>query len=107
MTKNAEVTEFIEQIQIPWQVQIAEQLRQLVHDSIPDVQERVQYKKPHFLKTGSTLRSSRHPNRPYPSPSSMQPDSICPMGYSKARKSAKRSSSRKKIRRIMNGCRDC
>ncbi|WP_458460764.1 DUF1801 domain-containing protein [Paenibacillus sp.] len=52
MTKNAEVTAFIEQIQIPWQVQVAEQLRQLVHDTIPDVQERVQYKKPHFLKNG-------------------------------------------------------
>lgn len=52
MTKNAEVTAFIEQIQIPWQVEIAEQLRQLVHDTIPDVQERVQYKKPHFLKNG-------------------------------------------------------
>lgn len=48
MTKNVEVTAFIEQIQIPWQVEVAGQLRQLVHDTIPDVQERVQYKKPHF-----------------------------------------------------------
>lgn len=48
MTKNAEVTAFIEQIQIPWQIQVSEQLRELVHDTIPDVEERVQYKKPHF-----------------------------------------------------------
>lgn len=50
MTKNAEVTAFIEQIQIPWQIQVSEQLRELVHDTIPDVEERVQYKKPHFFE---------------------------------------------------------
>ncbi|MFS0870936.1 DUF1801 domain-containing protein [Paenibacillus xylanilyticus] len=49
---NAEVTDFMEQISIPWQVDVVRQLRQLVHDSIPDVQERMQYKKPHFLKNG-------------------------------------------------------
>lgn len=52
MTLNAEVTDFMEQISIPWQVDVVRQLRQLVHDSIPDVQERMQYKKPHFLKNG-------------------------------------------------------
>ena len=53
MTLNAEVTAFIEQISIPWQINVAGQLRQLVHDSIPDAQERIQYKKPHFLKNGT------------------------------------------------------
>lgn len=44
MNRNAEVTEFIEQITVPWQVQVASKLRELVHESIPEVEERVQYK---------------------------------------------------------------
>jgi hypothetical protein len=52
MNMNAEVTEFIEKIPVPWQAQVASKLRELVHESIPEVQERVQYKKPHFLKNG-------------------------------------------------------
>ncbi|TMV46809.1 DUF1801 domain-containing protein [Paenibacillus mesophilus] len=49
---NQEVTAFIESINQPWQVEVCNRLRQMVHQSIPDVEERVQYKKPHFLKNG-------------------------------------------------------
>ncbi|SEO66025.1 hypothetical protein SAMN04488134_11097 [Amphibacillus marinus] len=45
-----EITTFIEQVEQPWQQELCHTLRQLVHDVIPDVTERIQYKKPHFLK---------------------------------------------------------
>jgi hypothetical protein len=49
---NQEVTAFIENINQPWQVEVCNRLRKMVHQSIPDVEERIQYKKPHFLKNG-------------------------------------------------------
>lgn len=49
---NSEVTTFIESLNQPWQVEVSNQLRQIVHASIPEVEERIQYKKPHFLKNG-------------------------------------------------------
>ncbi len=49
---NQEVTSFIESIAQPWQVAICTRLRDMVHQCIPDVEERIQYKKPHFLKNG-------------------------------------------------------
>ncbi|KQO17160.1 DUF1801 domain-containing protein [Paenibacillus sp. Leaf72] len=52
MSKTEEITAFIEALDVPWQVEISNQLRSLVHGVIPDVQERLQYKKPHFLKNG-------------------------------------------------------
>lgn len=47
-----EVTGFIEAIKEPWQAEFCSLLREMVHQAIPDVLERIQYKKPHFLKTG-------------------------------------------------------
>ena len=47
---SQEVIEFIEKVKEPWQVQLCQDLRQVVHNAIPDVQERMQYSKPHFLK---------------------------------------------------------
>ncbi|MDD9270494.1 DUF1801 domain-containing protein [Paenibacillus sp. GCM10023248] len=47
---SQEVTEFIEKVKEPWQGQLCQDLRQVVHNAIPDVQERIQYNKPHFLK---------------------------------------------------------
>lgn len=47
-----QVTEYIEKVQ-PWQTTICEDLRKMVHETIPDVEERLQYGKPHFLKNGS------------------------------------------------------
>ncbi len=51
---NPEVTEHIENLQ-PWQAEICNAIRDRIHQSVPDVQERLQYKKPHFLKDGKYL----------------------------------------------------
>ncbi|MDQ3654269.1 MAG: DUF1801 domain-containing protein [Chloroflexota bacterium] len=48
---NPEVTDYIANIQ-PWQAEICNAIRDRIHQSVPDVQERLQYKKPHFLKDG-------------------------------------------------------
>jgi hypothetical protein len=49
---NPDVTAFIEGIDKPWQISVCNRLRELIHQSIPDVTERIQYKKPHFSKNG-------------------------------------------------------
>ncbi|SDM61277.1 hypothetical protein SAMN04488137_1026 [Fictibacillus solisalsi] len=49
---NQEVTDFIEALQESWQRELSTNLREVVHRAIPDVHERIQYKKPHFLKNG-------------------------------------------------------
>lgn len=51
---NQEVIDFIEALKEPWQVELSTNLREAIHQAIPDVQERIQYKKPHFLKMVST-----------------------------------------------------
>lgn len=51
---NPDVTEYIANTQ-PWQAEIANALRDRIHTAVPDVQERLQYKKPHFLKDGKYL----------------------------------------------------
>lgn len=48
---NSDVTEYISKVQ-PWQAEICEKLRRMVHDTVPDVEERLQYGKPHYLKNG-------------------------------------------------------
>ncbi|MFC5471107.1 DUF1801 domain-containing protein [Cohnella suwonensis] len=49
---NEEVIAFIDGLNEPWQKEISNGLRSVVHEAIPDFQERMQYKKPHFLKNG-------------------------------------------------------
>ncbi|MNI07609.1 hypothetical protein D3C73_606190 [compost metagenome] len=49
---NQDVTDFIEAIKEPWQRELSTRLREIVYQAIPDIQERIQYKKPHFLKNG-------------------------------------------------------
>ncbi|WP_239617731.1 DUF1801 domain-containing protein [Cohnella mopanensis] len=49
---NQEVIDFIEALNEPWQIELSTNLRKVVHQAIPDVLERIQYKKPHFLKNG-------------------------------------------------------
>lgn len=49
---NQEVVDFIEAVKEPWQRELCSRLREVVHGAIPDLQERIQYKKPHFLKNG-------------------------------------------------------
>ncbi|SFS70736.1 DUF1801 domain-containing protein [Paenibacillus sp. BC26] len=49
---NQEVSSFIEELKQPWQVEACNQLREMVHQTVPSIDERIQYKKPHFLKDG-------------------------------------------------------
>jgi hypothetical protein len=49
---NTDVTDFIQNIKVEWQADVCQQLREVVHQAIPGVQERIQYNKPHFLKNG-------------------------------------------------------
>ncbi|SDN78276.1 DUF1801 domain-containing protein [Alkalicoccus daliensis] len=49
---NQEITYFIDNLKEPWQKITAADLREIVHQAIPGVQERMQYNKPHFLKNG-------------------------------------------------------
>ena len=48
---NDDVTAYLSKL-APWQVEVCERLRTLVHETVPDVEERLQYGKPHFLKNG-------------------------------------------------------
>jgi hypothetical protein len=47
---STDVTSFIDAIGQPWQADIARTLHQRIHEAIPDVTERIQYSKPHYLK---------------------------------------------------------
>lgn len=49
---NEQVTEFIDAIKEPWQKELSIHLREMVHGAVPGIQERIQYKKPHFLNHG-------------------------------------------------------
>ena len=48
---NPEVIQYIEKLQ-PWQIEVSKALRKLIFDVIPNVEERLQYGKPHYLKNG-------------------------------------------------------
>jgi hypothetical protein len=49
---NEKVTEYIDKLNLQWQADICRQLRQIIQQSIPAVEERIQYGKPHYLKNG-------------------------------------------------------
>jgi hypothetical protein len=46
---NPQVTEYIDGLE-SWQAEICQRIRQIVQEVISDVEERLQYKKPHFLR---------------------------------------------------------
>ena len=48
---NEEVTQYIQKLP-DWQITISEKLRKMIFETIPGVQERIQYGKPHYLKDG-------------------------------------------------------
>ncbi|MDB5170029.1 MAG: hypothetical protein JWN82_425 [Candidatus Saccharibacteria bacterium] len=48
---NQEVTDYIGKA-LPWQIKVSESLRKLIHETVPGVEERLQYGKPHYLKNG-------------------------------------------------------
>src|SRR5437868_3258113 len=53
---NQEVTDYINKLNSKpnqeWQVEVCNRLRQTVYDSIPQVDERLQYGKPHYRRDG-------------------------------------------------------
>lgn len=52
---NNEVTEYIQKLADKsgqWQVDVCESLRNMVHETIPEVEDKLQYGKPHFFKNG-------------------------------------------------------
>jgi hypothetical protein len=53
---NQQVTEHINALNSKpkqaWQAEVCNQIRQIINQSIPEVEERLQYGKPHFLKNG-------------------------------------------------------
>jgi hypothetical protein len=48
---NDEVTQYINKTQ-PWQIEVCEKLRAMIDQTVPGVEERLQYGKPHYLKNG-------------------------------------------------------
>ncbi|WP_438433941.1 DUF1801 domain-containing protein [Gorillibacterium sp. sgz500922] len=48
---NSEVTDYLEKLP-KWQAELGLSLRAMVQETIPEAEERIQYKKPHFLKNG-------------------------------------------------------
>lgn len=48
---SQEVTDYIKKQQ-KWQVTVCETLRKMIKETIPEVEERLQYGKPHYLKNG-------------------------------------------------------
>lgn len=48
---NQEVTNYIQKLP-KWQIAVCETLRTMIYNTIPNIQERLQYGKPHYLKNG-------------------------------------------------------
>ena len=53
--KNPAVTDYIQGLSQEWQVDVSNQLRQIITESVPDAEELVQWKKPHYKKNGKYL----------------------------------------------------
>ncbi len=49
---NQDVTDYIGKLAQPWQADVCNRIRALINEAIPEVQERIQYGKPHFLQNG-------------------------------------------------------
>lgn len=50
-TTSQEVTQYIQKLPA-WQIEVCETLRKMIYETIPNVEERLQYGKPHYLKDG-------------------------------------------------------
>lgn len=48
---NQEVTDYIQKLP-EWQSEICANLRKVVYETVPEIAERIQYGKPHYLKNG-------------------------------------------------------
>jgi hypothetical protein len=49
---NQAVTDYISNIKVDWQAEVANELRNLINQNVPGIEERIQYSKPHFLLNG-------------------------------------------------------
>jgi hypothetical protein len=49
---NDDVTKYILNTK-PWQANICTKFREMIHATVPTIEERLQYGKPHYLKDGS------------------------------------------------------
>lgn len=49
---NPAVSEYIDKINVAWQTDIIKHLDSIIRQAIPDVVDRIQYSKPHYLKNG-------------------------------------------------------
>lgn len=47
-----EVANYISTLGVAWQAEMAQALHGMIHQAIPEVTERLQYGKPHYLKNG-------------------------------------------------------
>ncbi|GLV55407.1 hypothetical protein KDH_22510 [Dictyobacter sp. S3.2.2.5] len=52
---NPEVTEYIEKIDQPWQVEVCNRLRQLILQTVAEVDEVKLYNRPHYKKNEQYL----------------------------------------------------
>ena len=52
MTTNPEISRYFANIEQPWQADVCRRIHEIVCQSIPDVEARLQYGKPHYLKQG-------------------------------------------------------
>jgi hypothetical protein len=49
---NQTIYEYIDAIDQNWQREVCERIDQIIRQSIPEVEDRIQYGKPHYLKHG-------------------------------------------------------
>jgi len=49
---NPAIQEYIDNIKQDWQIDVCKKLVETVNEAIPDMEDRIQYCKPHFLKNG-------------------------------------------------------
>ncbi len=49
------ITNYIDSIQKDWQVEVCRQLDQTIRAASTDIEARIQYKKPHYLKNGKYM----------------------------------------------------
>ncbi|MCR8642866.1 DUF1801 domain-containing protein [Paenibacillus sp. N1-5-1-14] len=52
---NAQVTEYIGQIDVPWQVEICNQIRNAIYSAVPAVEEQVKYKQAYYTVDSKQL----------------------------------------------------
>ncbi|GHO49311.1 DUF1801 domain-containing protein [Ktedonospora formicarum] len=52
---NPEITEYIEKIDQPWQIEVCNRLRQIILQTVPEVEELKLYSRPHYKKGGDYL----------------------------------------------------